>query len=81
MNADKASGIFVVALERLAISYGMVDTGRLAAMSNDRAYARAIHDFFEFAHVASAALQGTEKSAVGRFLAATRKRFEKVCEN
>ncbi len=77
MNTDKASGIFLVALERLAISHGMVDTGRLKSMSNDRAYARAIHDFFEFAAVASATLDGQEKSAVGRFIAATRKRFEK----
>jgi hypothetical protein len=48
MNADKASRIFHVSLERLALHYGMVDMGRLQTMSNDRTYARAIQDFFEF---------------------------------
>jgi hypothetical protein len=70
------SGILHVSLERLALHYGMVDTGSLSKMSNDRVYVRATRDFFVFAAVATATLQGTEKSAVGKFLAATR--FEKV---
>ena len=32
MNADKASGILHVCLERLALHYGMIDTGKLATV-------------------------------------------------
>jgi Domain of unknown function (DUF6456) len=77
MNTDRASGVLYISLERLALHFGMVDMGRLQTMSNDRAYARAIQDFLDFASVATATLQGNDKSAVGKFIAATRKRFEK----
>jgi hypothetical protein len=38
MNADKASGVFHVSLERLALHYGVIDVGRMAAMRQGGAY-------------------------------------------
>jgi hypothetical protein len=51
MNAHKARGILHASLERLALHYGMIDMGRMAATCQDSAYGRGIKDFFEFAGV------------------------------
>ncbi|MEO7143347.1 MAG: DUF6456 domain-containing protein [Bryobacteraceae bacterium] len=75
MNADKASGIFHVSLERLALHFGMVDMGRLKSIGNDLAYGRPVRDVFEFAAVFATAPE--EKSLMGKFMAAAQKRFGK----
>jgi Domain of unknown function (DUF6456) len=75
MNADRASGVLLGCLERLALAYGIADMGRLAALRQDGAYGRAIRDFMEFADVFGATAAGSEKSAIGKFLAAAHKRF------
>jgi Domain of unknown function (DUF6456) len=75
MNADKASGVFHVCLERLALHYGMIDVGRVAAIRQEGAYGRGIKDFFEFADVFAVTAQGGEKNVIGKFIAAAQKRF------
>jgi hypothetical protein len=77
MNADKVSGIFHIALERLAMEYGMVDANRLKSISNDMAYRRAIKDFMEFMGVCAGGAEGSEKNALGRFVDAAKNRFGK----
>jgi hypothetical protein len=58
MNADKASGILHACLEMLALNYGMIDMGRIAALRQDGAYGRAIKDFLDFVSVFATAAQG-----------------------
>jgi hypothetical protein len=77
MNADKASGILHVSLERLALHYGMIDVGRMAAIRQDGAYARGVRDFLDFVNVFAVTAQGGEKTVIGRFIAAAQKRFGK----
>jgi hypothetical protein len=77
MNADKASGVLHGALERLALHYGMIDMGRIAAIRQDGAYGRGVKDFIEFVSVFAATAQGNEKTVIGRFLGAAHKRFGK----
>jgi hypothetical protein len=77
MNSDKASGIFHVSLERLALHYGMLDRDRLNAIGQDKAYSRGIRDCLEFVSVFATTEQGGGKNVIGRFLAAAQKRFSK----
>jgi hypothetical protein len=77
MNADRASGVLHVALERLALFYGMLDVTRLNGMGQDRAYSRGIKDCIDFVGVFAATAQGPEKNALGRLIAAVQKRFAK----
>jgi hypothetical protein len=77
MNADKASGILHGCLELLALNYGMIDMGRIAALRQDGAYGRGIRDFLDFVTVFATTAQGGEKIVIGRFLAAAQKRFGK----
>jgi hypothetical protein len=77
MYSDKAAGLLLSCLERLALHYGILDKNRLNAIGRDTAYARAIRDFFDLINVFAAAAQGPEKNAMGRFLAAAQKRFAK----
>jgi hypothetical protein len=76
MNSDKASGVFHVSLERLALHYGMLDGNRLNAIAQDRAYRRGVRDCLDFLSISAVTASGM-KNALGRFLAAARKRFEK----
>jgi hypothetical protein len=77
MNADKASGVLHGCLERLALHYGMIDMGRMAAIRQDGAYSRGIKDFLDFTDIFATTAQGGEKTVIGRFLAAAQKRFGK----
>lgn len=77
MNADKASGVLHVSLERLALHYGMIDMGRLVSIGQDQDYGRGIRDLLDFARVFSVSASSAEKNALGRFLAAAQKRFSK----
>jgi hypothetical protein len=77
MNADRASGVFHVSLERLAIGYGMLNESRLQAMAQDQAYSRGIKDSMDFVNVFASTAQGPEKNALGRMIAAMQKRFAK----
>jgi hypothetical protein len=77
MNPDKASGVFHASLERLALHYGMIDRNRLNAMGQNAAYGRGVKDCLDFLGISAATAQGPEKNALGRFLAAAQKRFEK----
>jgi hypothetical protein len=75
MNADKASGVFRVSLECLALHYGKIDIGRVAAIRQDGAYGRGLKDLLEFAGVFAVTAQGAEKNVIGKFIAAAQKRF------
>jgi hypothetical protein len=75
MNSDRASGILYSVLERIALHYGMIDVGRVAAIRQDGAYGRGIKDFLEFAGVFAVTAQGGEKNVIGKFIAAAQKRF------
>jgi hypothetical protein len=77
MYSDKAAGLLLSCLERLALHYGVIDRNRLNAMGQDKAYARAIHDFISFANVFAAGEQSGGKGVMGRFLAGAQKRFAK----
>jgi hypothetical protein len=77
MNADKASGVLHGALERLALHYGMIDMGRIAAIRQDGAYGRGVKDFIEFVSVFAATAVGPEKNAIGRLLANAQRRFSR----
>jgi hypothetical protein len=77
MNSDKASGIFHVCLERLALHYGMVDMNRLKSIGSDRHYSRGIADVLEFAAVFTAGLEGVEQNGAKKMLQAALKRFSK----
>lgn len=77
MNTDRASGVFTVSLERLALHYGMLDVKRMNAMGQDAAYGRGIKDCLDFVGVFSISAQGGEKNTIGRLLAEARKRFHK----
>ena len=62
MNADKASGISSTTLWnawRCITAWSIL--GRLQTMSNDRSYAKAIQDFFEYAAVASASRHASRR--------------------
>jgi hypothetical protein len=72
MNADKASGIFHVTLERLALHHGMVDVNRLRSIGSDR-------NALDFLDISAVSTEGTDKTALGRFLSAAQKRFGKFC--
>lgn len=77
MNADRASGVLHVSLERLALHYGLLDRDRLNAIGQNSAYARGIKDFLDFTGVFATTAQGGEKTVIGRFLAEAQKRFGK----
>lgn len=65
MNADKGSGILHGSLERLALHYGMIDMGKLAALRQKKSYGRGIKDFLNFASVFAATTQGPKRSRSG----------------
>jgi hypothetical protein len=50
MNPDKAAGILHGCLERLGLHYGMIDVGRLGAISHDQAYGRGVKAAIDFHH-------------------------------
>lgn len=77
MNPDRASGVFHVSLERLAVHYGMLDSKRINAMGQDVAYGRGVRDFLDFVRVFAVSAQSGEKSTIGRLIAEAQKRFSK----
>jgi hypothetical protein len=48
MNADRAGGVLHGCLERLALCYGMIDVGRLGAISHDLSFGRGVKATAEF---------------------------------
>jgi len=78
MNADKAAGILHSSLERLALNYGLIDVGKLAIITQDNTYRRAMKDFFEFLTVFSATSAPPEKGCMGRLMLAMQKRWPKI---
>jgi hypothetical protein len=77
MNADKASGILHVSLERLALHYGMIDVGKMAAIGSDKAVGRGARMVLEFIAVFNATAQPTEKLGMARLMKDLQKRFAK----
>jgi hypothetical protein len=75
MNAHKASGILHVCLERLALHYGLIDMGKMAAIAQDKARGRGIKEVMEFVAVFNAAAKPTEKLGVARLMTELNKRF------
>jgi hypothetical protein len=69
MNADRAGGVLHGCLERLALSYGMIDVARLGAISHDQAFARGVRAALDFISVFAASAQGDEKAVIGRLVA------------
>ncbi|MFZ0270977.1 MAG: DUF6456 domain-containing protein [Acidobacteriaceae bacterium] len=77
MNADKASGILHSSLERLALHYGMIDMGKMAALRQDKGYGRGVRAALEFITVFNATAQPTEKLGMARLMKDLHKRFGK----
>jgi hypothetical protein len=75
-GADQASRYVVDAIVK-ALHYGMVDMARIASIGQNKAYSRAINDLMEFAGLFAATAQAPEKAMIAKFIAATRKRFER----
>jgi len=51
--------------------------GRMAALGQESAYGSGIKDFLDFVNIFSVPAQGGEKTAIGRFLTAAQKPFDK----
>lgn len=77
MNADKAGGVLHTCLERLAMHYGLIDLGRLGAISHEAAFGRGVKAAMDFISVFASSAQGGEKAVIGRLMAGLEKRFSR----
>jgi hypothetical protein len=77
MNADKAAGVLQGCLERLGLHYGMIDVGRLGAISHDQAFGRGAKAVMDFITVFAASTQGSDKALVGKLIGGLQKRFSR----
>jgi Domain of unknown function (DUF6456) len=65
MNADKGAGVLHGCLERLALHYGMIDVGRLGAISHDAAFGRGVKAAMDFISVFASSAQGAKRLSLG----------------
>lgn len=77
MNADRASGVLHVSLERLALHYGLVDMGKLANINNNRAFARGLKAADEFISTCPPREDETGVAYASRLHGLFARRFEK----
>lgn len=77
MNADRAGGVLHSCLERLGLHYGMIDVGRLGAISHDQAFSRGVKATLDFITVFAASTQGSDRAIIQKLTLGLQKRFSR----